>query len=362
MLPPRGRGHSIKGRESQICGASKPPSSPSAYRVATADVATRTGCRGGRGLVRLHGVTLARLVCPCVLACVAACQFGAAGGGAGAGGDGDGGTGTTDAAGTSAVDGSPAGDTADEAGSAEGTDGTDGTGGTGGPSTSVDAGTDTAAETDATAGGCVEPIEWFLDEDGDGFGDPLEGTVACEPPSAGHVDIGGDCDDAAPGVHPGVDELCDGIDNDCDEGVDEGSASNLACDDCTFLLSADGSAFFVRCPGPITYTEARVACQVYGPQSDLAVVDDPVDDLALLGLAGGDVWIGISDLAREGHWVWVDDTDAVVGGMHVGYDGWGPGEPNGGAVENCAEYDTNVGGWNDGGCDQDQPYYCRHPA
>ncbi len=51
------------------------------------------------------------------------------------------------------------------------------------------------------------------DEDGDG-------VSAC----------GGDCDDRDPGVAPGLSELCDGRDQNCDGRIDEGVRS--ACDDC----------------------------------------------------------------------------------------------------------------------------------
>lgn len=62
-------------------------------------------------------------------------------------------------------------------------------------------------------------VVWYLDEDGDGWG--AEAVTQCEPP-ASHADNGADCDDSDATVYPGATELDDGLDNDCDDEVDEG--------------------------------------------------------------------------------------------------------------------------------------------
>ena len=57
---------------------------------------------------------------------------------------------------------------------------------------------------------------WYVDADSDGYGDDTSTETACEP-SAGMVDVGGDCDDRDADVNPGEVEVCnDGADNDCD--------------------------------------------------------------------------------------------------------------------------------------------------
>ncbi len=60
---------------------------------------------------------------------------------------------------------------------------------------------------------------WYADADGDGFGDADSPIVACEQP-ADATDVTGDCDDAHDTVYPGAEELCDELDNDCDDLVD----------------------------------------------------------------------------------------------------------------------------------------------
>ncbi len=46
---------------------------------------------------------------------------------------------------------------------------------------------------------------YYLDSDGDGYGDSSEGKQACEPPT-GYADEGGDCDDTDPAFHPDASE------------------------------------------------------------------------------------------------------------------------------------------------------------
>jgi len=81
--------------------------------------------------------------------------------------------------------------------------------------------------------------DWFLDGDGDGFGDPGLSASTCDgPPDADHVGNGDDCDDADAGVNPAAVEVpYDGIDQDCDAGdltdVDgDGFDGGPAGDDC----------------------------------------------------------------------------------------------------------------------------------
>lgn len=61
---------------------------------------------------------------------------------------------------------------------------------------------------------------WFADQDGDGWGDPATSVQTCAP-EQGWTAREGDCDDADPEVHPDAQEACNGIDDDCDELVDD---------------------------------------------------------------------------------------------------------------------------------------------
>ncbi len=62
---------------------------------------------------------------------------------------------------------------------------------------------------------------YYSDRDSDGFGDAASGEDACEQP-AGTSTNNLDCDDTDASVFPAAIEVCDGIDNNCDNAVDEG--------------------------------------------------------------------------------------------------------------------------------------------
>ncbi len=84
----------------------------------------------------------------------------------------------------------------------------------------------------------VQYLDFYADADGDGWGDDDHPTQACEAPS-GLIEQGGDCDDGDASVNPEATELCDGIDNDCDDDVDEDDAEDAS----TWYADADGDGY-----------------------------------------------------------------------------------------------------------------------
>ncbi len=118
---------------------------------------------------------------------------------------------------------------------------------------------------------------WYIDRDGDGHGDASESIVSCSPPS-GYVWTSTDCDDTEAARYPTATEVCDLIDNDCDDEVDEDGVC-LSCD--------------VDYPTPLT--------RVYA------------------GSAGGEVDGGDAECYLSGYDYSCDDCDTL--GLEIGADG-----------------------------------------
>lgn len=78
-------------------------------------------------------------------------------------------------------------------------------------------------------------LVFYLDADSDGFGDATQEMWACEQ-NLGYVPNDNDCDDSSDAIYPSAPEICDGLDNNCDNNIDE-NVSLL------FYLDADNDGF-----------------------------------------------------------------------------------------------------------------------
>jgi hypothetical protein len=132
--------------------------------------------------------------------------------------------------------------------------------------------------------------EWYVDDDGDGYGDPDAPTQrGCDKPQ-GYGPSDEDCDDTDAGVHPEADELCDLEDNDCDGEVDE-----EAIDADYYALDNDGDGF--GAPGT---TDLRCSGSTNELDCDDTTVSEPqfVDVSSAGGSPDGsfsDPWFAIQD-------------------------------------------------------------------
>jgi hypothetical protein len=104
-------------------------------------------------------------------------------------------------------------------------------------------------------------------------GDDCSGTVPCEviDDDADGYSSCEDCDDTNPYVNPGAAEECDGVDNDCDAGIDEG---DVCCDD------TDGDGFCDEddnCVEVPNEDQADGDGDGYGDVCDVCPLDNPDD-------------------------------------------------------------------------------------
>jgi len=88
------------------------------------------------------------------------------------------------------------------------------------------------------AKGCAT---YYKDVDGDGHGALETGLCLCQPTGYYKVQTGDDCDDGSWAIQPGGTEVCNGVDDDCDDVIDEPGA--LFCT--PYLHDADKDGFGV---------------------------------------------------------------------------------------------------------------------
>lgn len=84
----------------------------------------------------------------------------------------------------------------------------------------------------------VDAPTWGLDGDGDGYGSISSAVVSCQGPE-GFIQDASDCDDADPETHPGAEETCNSLDDNCDGEVDGKDTTDAQ----TWCRDLDGDEF-----------------------------------------------------------------------------------------------------------------------
>ena len=93
------------------------------------------------------------------------------------------------------------------------------------------------------------------------------GIPGCSAPADGYVDNGDDCDDDDDTLHPGMDEVCDDIDNDCDGLIDDDDDSILVSSQNIYYADNDSdgqgstiSGTIAACSTPDGYADNADDC------------------------------------------------------------------------------------------------------
>ncbi len=174
-------------------------------------------------------------------------------------------------------------------------------------------------------------LTWYRDRDEDGFGDADTPSMACEQPS-GAVANADDCDDSDVAVHPDADEVCNGVDDDCDDSIDEDDAAPG-----TWYQDADGDG----------YGDDESLVETCEPDDDYVTVGGDCDDSDdTINPDADEICDGLVDENCDGE---VDEDTAI--GASSWYpdddsDGWG--DDGGTAVTAC---DAPSGYAEGGDCD-----------
>ncbi len=158
---------------------------------------------------------------------------------------------------------------------------------------------------------------WYQDADGDSWGDPDNIATGCDGES-GYVANSRDCDDGDASIHPGADETCDGVDQDCDDVVDDNPV-----DGTSWYADDDGDAY----GDP---NDSSVACEQ--PKGMVADNTDCNDADADVSPAADEVCDAL-DNDCDG---FVDENDAVdADSWYMDADGDGFGDPDA-AITGCS--------------------------
>jgi len=174
-------------------------------------------------------------------------------------------------------------------------------------------------------------------------------TSGCGPVMGTSVCVGGTygpCDALLPA------EVCNGVDDDCNGTIDDGAG-------CPCILRHLRGSAYLFCTARESWTGAQAACRALG--YELITINDSEENIFARQGLGMDLvddwWIGVSDRATEGTWVWSFGSSS--------FSGWASGEPNAsnrahdcGAIEDGSNGFEDYGEWSDHTCSENNPYVC----
>ena len=107
----------------------------------------------------------------------------------------------------------------------------------------------------------IDTSIWYVDSDGDGYGDTSATNNSCSS-SSGWVADSSDCDDSDNSIYPGATEYCDGLDTDCDGTLDEDDAIDAS----TWYTDSDGDGYgsqfasYTTCTEPAGFVTDNTDC------------------------------------------------------------------------------------------------------
>ena len=131
--------------------------------------------------------------------------------------------------------------------------------------------------------GVIGAETWYLDSDGDGFGDDSSRLESCEVLD-GYVQKGGDCDDNNIQINPEATEVCDEIDNNCDSLIDDNLGDEFYIDsDNDGYGNADDSV--IACEQPNGYADNDLDCD--DSDGSLTLDCDVIDPVVTQSKCGG---------------------------------------------------------------------------
>ena len=158
----------------------------------------------------------------------------------------------------------------------------------------------------------VDAPTWYQDSDGDGYGDPGVAATRCS-----HVDgwelVAGDCDDTAADISPDAEEICNGVDDDCDTVTDpDWFTSSLNAGVSELSFNGDAVQVWDGSDGMIRLTSG-------GDEVGSALFVEPIPGATWA--VTFDVWIGGTSAGDGMALVILDETDATVVGEELGVSG-----------------------------------------